>query len=193
MEMIRHEYRIQSSEVLLSCFGFVNRNKRPEIVLQVLRQLLDQGQKVKLVFGGKSGIEGFEKEISQFGLQDAVQVTGYLEKPEYETGLALSDIVINLRYPSMGESSGTLCETFKYGKPVLVTGLNQYCEFPDEVCWKVSVGQGEIECLVQMVMYLIAHPDVRQALGQNAQAYADKVLSPDKIAKQYQNILEQVK
>ena len=42
MEMIWHEYRIQSSEVLLSCFGFVNRNKRPEIVLQVLRQLLEK-------------------------------------------------------------------------------------------------------------------------------------------------------
>ncbi len=193
METVRHKYGIQRSEILISCFGFVNRNKRPEVVLQVLRQLLDQGQKVKLVFWGKSGIEGFEKEISQLGLQDAVEVTGYLEKSEYEVGLALSDIVINLRYPSMGESSATLCEAFKYGKPVIVTGMNQYCEFPDEICWKVSVGCGEVECLGRMVKYLIAHPDVRQALGQNAQAYADKVLSPDKIAKQYQNILEQVK
>ena len=192
-ETVRSKYKLQESEILISCFGFVNKNKRPEVNLLAVKQLLDKGYQIKLVFWGKAGIEGLEEMAAHMGIKDAVCITGYLEKPTYEIGLALSDIVINLRYPSMGEASGTLCEAFKYGKPVLVSGLNQYQEFPDEVCWKVPVGDGEVACLVKMVSYLIDHPDVRRALGENARAYAEKVLSPAEIAKQYYEILEQVK
>ena len=175
---------------MISCFGFVNSNKRPEVTLQVVKELRDRGYQIKLVFWGKSGPERLEKTICRLGLNDVVCVTGYLERPEYEIGLALSDIVINLRYPSMGEASGTLCEAFKYGKPVIVTGINQYREFPDEICWKVPVGDGEIACLTKMMAYLIDHPEVRQALGKNAQNYANEVLAPAKIARQYFEILK---
>ena len=93
----------------------------------------------------------------------------------------------------MGESSGTLCEAFKYGKPVIVSGINQYLEFPDEVCWKVPVGAGEVDCLVEMIAYLIENSEVRYALGKNARNFADEVLSPVKIARQYFEILRQVR
>lgn len=191
-EYVRKKYGLHKSEFLISCFGFINRNKRPEVVLQAIKELIGLGYQLKLVFWGKQGMDGLEELVNQMNLENTVSLTGYLDKPEYEAGLSLSDLVINLRYPSMGEASGTLCEAFKYGKPVLVSGINQYCEFPDEVCWKVPVGDGEVPCLVKMISYLIDHSDVRRALGENARAYAEKVLSPAKIAKQYYDILEQV-
>lgn len=186
-------YGLRESEILVSCFGFVNSNKRPEVILQAIKQLRERGYPVKMVFWGESGVEGLKKTIQRLGLNGVAHVTGYLAKPEYETGLTLSDIVINLRYPSMGESSGTLCEAFKYGKPVIVSGINQYLEFPDEVCWKVPVGAGEVDCLVEMIAYLIENSEVRYALGKNARNFADEVLSPVKIARQYFEILRQVR
>lgn len=192
VEEVRRKYELRESEILISCFGFVNANKRPEVSLQVVKELRDRGYLVKLVFWGRPGVTGLEKSIQRLGLTNTVRVAGYLEDPEYETALVLSDIIINLRYPSMGESSATLCEAFQYGKPVIVTDINQYREYPDEVCWKVPVGAGEVESLTEMTAYLINHPEVRQALGQNARAYAEKILSPSKIARQYQKILERV-
>lgn len=127
--------------------------------------------------------------IRKKNLESRVYITGYLQKKEYEVALERCDIVVNLRYPSMGESSGTLCEAFKYAKPVIVSGINQYCEYPDDVCWKVPVNQYEIPILTAMLKYLIDHENVRRALGNNACAYANQVLSPERIAKLYMNIL----
>jgi glycosyltransferase involved in cell wall biosynthesis len=116
-------------------------------------------------------------------------VTGYLDKEDYEAGFILSDIVINLRFPSSGEFSATLCEAMKYRKPVIVSDVNQYTEFPDEVCWKVCPGDDEVNLMVRYISYLIDNKDVLNALADNAGNYADKVLSPQRIAKLYYNVL----
>lgn len=179
-------------EYIIGCFGFVNSNKRPVVAAQAASELVRSGYRVKLVFFGKCNCDELTQFINENALQDIVTVTGYLEKDEYETYLDFCDMIINLRYPSMGEASGTLCEAFKYGKPVIVSELNQYCEFPDEVCWKIPVGGIENECLVDMLKYLIDNEDVRKALGENARNYADAVLSPAKIAKEYYKILSAI-
>jgi glycosyltransferase involved in cell wall biosynthesis len=92
----------------------------------------------------------------------------------------------------MGEASGTLCEAFKYGKAVIVSDINQYKEFPNEVCWKVPVKQGEQECLTEMLRYLIKNRQIREILGENARSYAENVLAPGKIAKQYARIFSRI-
>lgn len=178
-----------SNELVVGCFGWVNENKRPQVVIGAIQHLLDEGKKVKLIFWGKSDIR-VPNLIKKLNLQKDVYVSGYLEKEEYEAALELSDIVVNLRYPSMGESSGTLCEAFKYGKPVIVSQLNQYKEYPDEVCWKVPVCSKEEVLLTEYLEYLIENPDVRRTLGNNAGEYAEKVLNPERIAKMYYEFLE---
>lgn len=186
---LRQRLNLQEDEILISMFGFVNQNKRPESILAAAKNLIKKGYPIRLVFWGKSNMEHIEELISSYGLTKYTTVTGFIDKTTYELGLELSDMVVNLRYPSMGESSGTLCETFKFGKPVIVSDLNQYTEFPDEVCWKIPVEHGEVECLTQMLEYLIENPVVRAALGENAKAYADYVLAPQRIAEEYRRIL----
>ena len=178
------------NEVLIGCFGFVNINKRPYVIIDAVKQLIADGYNVKLCFFGKES-EGLElnKYIKKAGLDKAVYVTGYLERSEYITGLERTDIVVNLRYPSMGESSGPLCEAFKYGKPVLVSNNNQYKEYPDEVCWKVPIDDSETVVLTAMLEQLIIDKKTRFVLGDNARKYAEKVLSPERIAGYYAELL----
>lgn len=186
---LRQKFNLREHEILLSVFGFVNKNKRPKSILAAVKQLVGKGYPIHLVFWGKSNMDDLEELISFYGLEEHTTVTGFIDKTTYEMGMELSDLVVNLRYPSMGESSGTLCEAFKFGKPVIVSDLNQYTEFPDEVCWKVPVENGEVVCLTQMLEYLIENPEVRTALGDNAKAYADYVLSPKQIVEEYRRIL----
>ena len=181
-----------NDEIIIGCFGFVNMNKRPHIAVSALRNLLDKGYKAKLIFFGQLNNQEIMNQIAELNLSDYVYVTGYLEKEDYLVGLTFSDIIINLRYPSMGESSGTLCEAFKYGKPVIVSDINQYKEYPDEICWKLPVNDNEIEILTTMLVYLIEHPKIRKVLGANACRYADEVLNPEKIAQQYRDVLVNV-
>ena len=47
----------------------------------------------------------------------------------------------------------------------------------------------EVDLLCAYIAHLIDHPNVRQSLGQNARAYANYVLDPARIAKQYYHII----
>ena len=158
--------------------------------MDAVSELLKEGYQIKLCFWGEAANNEVVDRAKRIGLQDEVIVSGYLDKESYEAALEMTDIVVNLRYPSMGESSATLCEAFKYGKAVIVSDLNQYREFPDEVCWKVPICNQEKEILKQYLKCLMDREAVRDALGENAQNYADNVLSPTKVAAQYYNILE---
>lgn len=189
IERLKKKYNLEN-EIVIGCFGWVNENKRPQVVIQAVRELRDKGYRIKLIFWGKSDLR-VPNLIKELNMQKCIHVSGYLEKEEYEAALELTDIVVNLRYPSMGESSGTLCEAFKYGKPVIVSQLNQYNEYPDEVCWKVPICRQEKEVLAKYLEYLIENPDVRKCLGNNALNYAENVLNPEQIARMYYNFLSE--
>lgn len=189
MEGYLKKFKLQEGDILIGCFGFINENKRPDKIISALETLIAKGFKVKLVFFGKANSPELEEIIRQKKLEEIVGITGYIDYDQYSVGLEMCDIVVNLRYPSMGEASGTLCEAFKYGKPVLVSDVNQYREYPDEVCWKVPTDRYEIKVMEKMLEYLIQHEDVRIALGNNARAYADTVLSPARIAELYYNVI----
>ncbi len=181
--------KLNDVDILIGCFGYVNKNKRPNVILDSLEQILTRNRNVKLAFFGKLNDDSLNKLIKEKKLEKNVVITGYLDEMEYLEALNRTDIVINLRYPSMGESSATLLEAFKFGKPVIVSEINQYKEFPDDVCWKVSPDKYEVAVLTEMLTCLVENKDIRTALGDNAKAYADEVLSPEYISKQYYKVI----
>lgn len=180
----------QDGEIIIGCFGWINMNKRPQVVIESIKLLHDLFQyKVKLVFWGKNNTEEIRIMIEEQGLQNYIKISGYLDRAEYEEALKLTDIIVNLRYPSMGESSATLCEAFKAQKAVIVSAVNQYKEFSDDVCWKVPVGGSEQTMLVSMIKTLIDCPEIKESLAKNAKKYADEKLNVENIAKLYWKIL----
>ena len=62
-------------------------------------------------------------------------------------------------------------------------------EFPNEVCWKLPVGDYEVSLLFEMLRCLIDHKEVRDMLGSSAKRYADEVLSCENIARIYSKII----
>lgn len=180
----------QENEIIVGCFGWLNLNKRPDIIIESIKTLHELLQyKVKLVFWGKNNVSNIPSLIKEQKLDDFIKITGYLERTEYAEALKLTDIVVNLRYPSMGESSGTLCEALKAQKAVIVSSINQYREFPDDVCWKLPVGNAEQTILTSMLKTLIDKPEIRERLAYNAKQYADNKLNVESIAKLYRDVL----
>ena len=182
---LKKKIHYQDGDFIIGCFGWVNTNKRPEVSVQAVKGLVEAGFHVKLVFWGKSNISGFSNEIKKQHLEENVYISGYLDNDEYYTALQMTDVVVNLRYPSMGESSATLCEAFQMSKPVIVSDLNQYREFPNNVCWKLPVGEYEVKLLQAYLEKLLTEPDLRCALGSSAKKYAEHALDPVKIANMY--------
>lgn len=180
----------QEKEIIVGCFGWLNLNKRPDIIIESIKTLHELLQyKVKLVFWGKNNVSNIPSLIKEQKLNDFIKITGYLDPAEYGEALKLTDIVVNLRYPSMGESSATLCEALKAQKAVIVSSVNQYREFPDDVCWKLPVGNAEQTILTSMLKTLIDRPEIRGRLAYNAKQYADNKLNVESIAKLYRDVL----
>ena len=70
--------------------------------------------------------------IRSMGFDANVRVLGFTPIEEFMGYLAACDIVLNLRYPTVGESSGTLLRSLGLGKAVMVSEIGSFQEFPDE-------------------------------------------------------------
>ena len=57
--------------------------------------------------------------------------------------MAACDVCVNLRSPTMGETSGSVIRQLSLGKPVVVSDVGWFAELPDDVALKVPVDDEE--------------------------------------------------
>ena len=114
--------------------------------------------------------------IRTLGLSAAVRVMGFTPIEDFTGYMGACDIVLNLRYPTVGESSGSLLRALGLGKAVLVSAVGAFREFPDEVCLKVPVGAGEEDLIFEYLNLLASRPDVARAHGRARRALCKRTM-----------------
>jgi glycosyltransferase involved in cell wall biosynthesis len=189
--IIRKRFGLLPNHFLISTFGFVNRLKRIPKILEAIKILVESGYPVQFFIGGDL-IEpslGIDEKIKSLGISDQVIISGYLSEEDYESCLSMSDIVLNLRYPSLGESSAALLKTLGYGKACIVSNYQQFAEFPDSVCWKVDLDELEVPQIVAYLQELMRNPAARKQLGKNAAFFAENYSSYELAARLYSYIV----
>ena len=129
--------------------------------------------------------------IAELGLTDVVRLTDYVPQELYQQDLSAADIGINLRHPTLGETSGPLHSLMGYAKPVLVSDLDAFAELPDDACVKIPVHE-EIWHIEQALQFLIHDEGERIALGERAAVYAQTTCAPDRIAQLYADFLASI-
>jgi glycosyltransferase involved in cell wall biosynthesis len=191
IESFKRKFRIRESEFLISCLGFVNKNKLPGLQIEVAKRLMAEGYPVRLLFAGESApdVKNLQVEVESGKHHEQITFTGYLDEVDYFSAIFASDILINLRNPTMGEASGTLMHALAAGKPTIISDLSQYKEFPDSVCWKVIHDENEAHLLHHYVAALLSNKNLRQAISANSLAYVDAVFKLDRIVPQWLRVL----
>jgi hypothetical protein len=81
-----------------------------------------------------------------------------------------ADALINLRHPTVGESSGTLVRALALGLPAVVHNFGPSSEYPDDVVLKVPLELGSPDALAATLDTLLTHAELREALGTRAAA-----------------------
>lgn len=187
----KRRFSLKDSEFFITCLGFVNKNKLPALQIEVTNRLLADGYPVRLFFAGETAadLKHWQTEVESGSSRENITFAGYLDEVDYFSALFLSDIVINLRNPSMGEASGTLMHALAAGKPAIISDVNQYKEFPDNVCWKVTHDANEAELLYRYVTALLSNKNLRDAISANSLAYVDAVLTLDRIVPHWLRVL----
>ncbi len=136
-------------------FGFLTSAKRAEVVLEAFRLARERDPKLALLIVGEPA-----PNIA-LPAGAGIVTTGYVADEAFPAYYAAADRFVNLRYPSAGETSGTLIRAFDAGKPVAVSDYAQFAEFPDDCVFRVPLGAGEVERLVEF--FTAALPDVSRA------------------------------
>ena len=131
-----------------------------------------------------------KKIIKEEKLENFVTITGFTEKNEFNKYYKITDICVNLRYPSSGETSGTIIKSLAYGIPTITSNYAQYKEYPDHCCWKVDLEDYEVELLTEYLHELISNQKLRDQMSKNALRYAEDVMPLEKTAKQYMMAIE---
>jgi glycosyltransferase involved in cell wall biosynthesis/SAM-dependent methyltransferase len=189
----RHWLGLDHRTVLIGVFGHLKPYKRIPESLRAFRRLLQNTPSAKMVLVGEPHPElPIESMISALGLDADVRLLGHVGGEEFTGALAACDIVLNLRYPTVGETSGTLLRSLGLGKAVIISDVGAFHEFPDDVCLKVPVGAGEEDLLFEYLNLLASRRDLALALGSRAHQWVQFYCNWDRVAGQYTSFLQAV-
>jgi glycosyltransferase involved in cell wall biosynthesis/SAM-dependent methyltransferase len=187
----RHKLGLDELTPLVGVFGFLKPYKRIAESLRAFRRLIRLAPNARMILVGEPHPEfPLEGMIRSMGLSANVRVLGFTPIEEFVGYLGACDIVLNLRYPTVGESSGTLLRSLGLGKAVLVSDIGSFAEFPDDVCLRVPVGAGEEDLIFEYLNLLVSRPEVAKALGERARDYVARECNWDTVAGQYVGFLD---
>ena len=176
-------------EPLVGCFGNVNINKRIPQLLEAFALLREERPGARLVLAGAAA-ERFDlgRRLERAGLGDAVHREEYVPEGRMWSLMAACDVLVNLRSPTMGETSGAALRGLSLGKPMLVSDVGWFAELPDAVALKIPVDDLEVPTIAAALALAADHAP---ALGRAAQEYVRREHDLGRAADAYVRALQQ--
>jgi glycosyltransferase involved in cell wall biosynthesis len=121
--------------------------------------------------------------------QPWIDRTGYLPEHDFWRHAAATDVCVNLRYPSAGETSGIGVGMMGVGKPVIFTNDEAIASIPETACLRIDAGPEEEETLANYICWLADDREAVAAIGSRAAEHIAREHAPKKIARQYWDVL----
>jgi glycosyltransferase involved in cell wall biosynthesis len=178
---------------VFGAFGNVNVSKRVPHLLEAFARVRRAHPDASLLLVGEPS-PGFDldRRLQRLGLGTAgVERHGWVGESRLWSLMATCDVVVNLRAPTMGETSGTVIRALSLGKPLVVSANGWFAELPGDVALKVPVDDTEVETLTGLLGLLADRTDVRAAMGGAARELARREHDVERVADLYAAAIEQ--
>src|SRR3972149_3427310 len=159
---------------VLGCFGVINTSKRiPELFRAFAGVRSRHPEATLLLVGPTSPGFDLDRRLQRLGLaEEGLVREGWVDERRLWALMAGADIAVNLRHPTMGETSGSVIRAMSLGKPLVVSDVGWFSELPNEVALKIPTGDDEVNVLSSALELLVSRADVREAMGAAAVALA---------------------
>ena len=158
--------------VRLLTFGFINRNKLVDLVIECLGASPTLRSRVVYTVVGAVGDPRYRAHLDQLvarlGLAKSVRFLGPAPDADLHEEIRAADVVVNLRNPQLGESSWSLTEALFAARPTIVWDHGSYAEFPDRAVLKVASREGFAAALEA----LCADEARRRVIGEEGRRHA---------------------
>jgi glycosyltransferase involved in cell wall biosynthesis/SAM-dependent methyltransferase len=192
VDRLRYRARLGVDETnpLIGIFGFLKPYKRIRESLRAMRRLVKVEPRARMILVGEAHPEfPVRRMIEDLGLSEVVRHIDYAPIDDFVQYLGACDICLNLRYPTVGETSGTLLRALGLGRAVLVSDVGAFADLPDEICLKIPTGPAETDLILEYLSLLIAKPELRLAIGTRARDYVARECSWQSVGKRFADVL----
>ena len=170
---------------LIGCFGHVNESKRIPQLYAAFAQLHERRPDARLLVVGSA-----TPRVADLAVPEGAVREGYVDEGRLWSLMAACDIVVSLRSPTMGETSGSVIRTLSLGRPLVVSDVGWFSELPDTVAVKVAPDEREVETLATELERLAGDEDARRAMGEAGRALAASDHDLERVAELYVAALE---
>lgn len=183
----RRRVGLPSNKRILLFLGYLYPHKCPELLLEILPDIIKFYPDVLLVFGGIGIMEDdLKQQVRDLGLQKHVVFAGFIEKEDRPFYYKASDIFI---LPSKKESFGNVAfEALLSGTPVIVTDRCGCSEIISEHDCGYVVKYGDLSDLKEKIILLFNNPNMRNRFVHNGREYITKNLTWEKANIELNNI-----
>jgi glycosyltransferase involved in cell wall biosynthesis len=178
--------------LVFASLGQVTPHKQMELALHAFKQLRQTHPHGRyLIVGEITPESGLDALIARLELEDTVYATGHVPHlADFVNWLLLADVVINLRHPTLGETSAVALRAMGAGKPLIVFDQGWYSELPDSAARKIA--PMDEAALLEAMRQLADEPELRQEMGRAAQQTVLEQCAPDKVAAAYLAFIRQL-
>ena len=175
-DLLYSRYRIPQDAKVICSFGYIMQTKHNLEVCRAVKKLAKKtGRKLCYVMVGQG--EYADPEVDG----KTVIKTGFTELAEFNSFIRHADLIVNLRYPSLGETSAAMLRILQLGKPCITNNGGWFSEIPDDVVKKVEISHLERN-LEKALEELLLAPEKAGQLGARAAKYIEDEYSGKTIA-----------
>lgn len=189
----RNKLNLAENQIIIGSFGFATQTKRVLPILNALAKLREEHQNFLYVLVGEVAKEiDIQKELQVRNLSDCVMVTGFASLEDFKLYMGACDFCLNLRYPTQGESSGSLHRMLGMGKPAIVTDIGTFADYPDDVVLKVRYDEREVDDIYNTILQLLDKKGELEKRSKKAWEFAKEHCDLEKNVQQYADFFHQV-
>jgi len=154
----------------LLLFGYIGANRGADLICDVLSEM--QNSRFRLNVAGIPGA-GTRAKLDAFATRGTLIDHGFMEETQLDRLIRRCALVLNLRYPSMGEVSGSQLRILANGGLSVVTDEGWYSSLPDDCVIKLKHARVKEE-LSQVLRQLTENPAVFDGYRERGHQYVGR-------------------
>ncbi|KDM66912.1 glycosyltransferase [Acidiphilium sp. JA12-A1] len=190
----RTQLGLGEDDLLVCSFGFLDPTKLNHRLLEAwLDSPVASRPGARLVFVGENHGAAYGRalldRIAQAGAREAVQITGWGDRPLFQTYLAAADIAVQLRANTRGETSASVLDCMNHGIPTIVNAHGTMAELDSSAVWMLPDEFSQAE-LLDALNTLAKDVHRRRLIGDRARSVIREKHAPAICAALYEQAIE---
>lgn len=188
----KEDLGVPTDAFVVCSFGMLGRNKQNDKLLDAwMNSSLSKDTNCYLIFAGENDASEYGQKLQKsIEAHKNIKITGWIDTETFDAYLSISDIAVQLRTDSRGETSAAVLDTMNYGVSTIVNANGSMAELPQDALYMLE-DDFKTEELTYALETLYKDKVLRDTLSSKASAYIQTYHAPSNSALLYHKAIEE--